>query len=150
MCSFEKSSETGETIYFCFCKSDLGKVIESARASLKFTYMKRILLLAFASLLLSSTNMVAQSDRMQHPISSARIVGVDGKAELVFDEALSDAFTVSVFDLTGKVMFTLRHDTTDEACESVELPVENLRKGIYMVQVIGGDGKTKTLKLQRN
>jgi methionine-rich copper-binding protein CopC len=111
--------------------------------------MKRILLLTFATLLFSSLTVLAQ-DRVQHPVSSARIVGVDGKTELLFDEAIHDSFTVSVLDLTGKSMFMLKHNANDEACESVPLPVENLRKGIYMVQVIGADGKTKTLKLQRN
>jgi hypothetical protein len=32
----------------------------------------------------------------------------------------------------------------------MELPLENLKKGIYMVLITGESGKTKTLKVQRN
>lgn len=111
--------------------------------------MKRILLLTFASLLIICHTAVAQ-DRVTHPISTAHITGLDGKSELVFDEAISDSFTVTVLDLTGKSVFTQFHKGSEEGCTAVEIPTENLRKGIYMVQVISEDGKTKTLKLQRN
>lgn len=112
--------------------------------------MKRLLLFTFfIAFIAAASPMAAQSDRMSHPVATARIVGVDGKAELTFDEALTQAFTVNVLDLTGKLLYTLRHDNS-EACISVDLPVENLRKGIYMVQISSADGKTKTLKLQRN
>lgn len=111
--------------------------------------MKRILLLTFVTLLMFSVPAVAQ-ERTQHPISTARIAGVDGKAELVFDDPYSDSFTITVLDLTGKVMYAQLHAASEDGCLSIQIPVENLRKGIYMVQVIGGDGKTKTLKLQRN
>lgn len=111
--------------------------------------MKKVLLLLIATLLLVNAQMSAQ-DRMQHPISTARITGVDGRAELVFDEAITFGFSVRVLDLTGKVMFSQQHMASEEGCASMEIPLENLRKGIYMVQVIGNDGKTKTLKLQRN
>ena len=111
--------------------------------------MKRIILLTVATLLINKLTVCAQ-DRTPHPISTAHILGLDGKVELVFDEVLTEAFTVTVLDITGKTMFILRHTINDEACESVEIPMENLRKGIYMVQIIGADGKTKTLKLQRN
>jgi methionine-rich copper-binding protein CopC len=86
----------------------------------------------------------------QHPISSARILGMDGRVELVFDEPMEDAFTISVMDLTGKAIFTQTHQQSAEPCQFVEIPVENLKRGIYMVRIIGDDGKTKTLKLQRN
>ena len=109
--------------------------------------MKRLLLITFATLLLFGLSASAQTT---HPISTAHIVGLDGKAELIFDEAITENFTVEVLDLTGKVMFTLKHNCQAEPCESVELPVESLRKGIYMVQVVSAGGKTKTLKLQRN
>ena len=89
-------------------------------------------------------------ERMQHPVSSARIVGMDGRVELVFDEPMTDAFTISVLDLTGKAIFTQTHQHSSEPCQFVEIPLENLKRGIYMVRVIGEDGKTKTLKLQRN
>jgi hypothetical protein len=53
-------------------------------------------------------------------------------------------------DLTGKAIFTQTHQHSAEPCQFVEIPVENLKRGIYMVRIIGDDGKTKTLKLQRN
>jgi methionine-rich copper-binding protein CopC len=111
--------------------------------------MKRNLLLIIATLLITGFSLSAQ-DRVSHPVSTARIAGVDGRTELVFEDAITDAFTVNILDLTGKIVFTQRHAYTAEGCGSVELPVENLRKGIYMVQVMSADGKTKTLKLQRN
>ncbi|MFN0031401.1 MAG: T9SS type A sorting domain-containing protein [Flavobacteriales bacterium] len=85
-----------------------------------------------------------------NPVASARIVGTDGKAELVFEEALTENFTVEVIDLTGESMFMLKLNCEKEPCSSVVLPIESLRKGIYMVQVVSAGGKTKTLKLQRN
>ena len=113
----------------------------------KIETMKKIVLITFATLLLSSLSAIAQTT---NPVSTARIVGMDGRAELVFDEPITEGFTVEVRDLTGKVMFSARHLAEDEPCESVELAVESLRKGIYMVQVVSSSGKTKTLKLQRN
>ncbi len=111
--------------------------------------MKRNLLITFTALLCFSFATVAQ-DRATHPVSTAHISGVDGKTELVFEEEMNDSFTISVVDLTGKIIFTQQHPSSENGCTAIELPVENLRKGIYMVQVIGGDGKTKTLKLQHN
>jgi methionine-rich copper-binding protein CopC len=111
--------------------------------------MKRFFTLLVLFFLIAGSSAVAQ-DRMQHPVSSARIVGMDGRVELVFDEPMVDAFTISVLDLTGKAIFTQTHQHSSEPCQFVEIPLENLKRGIYMVRVIGEDGKTKTLKLQRN
>lgn len=112
--------------------------------------MKRLLLFTFFIAILSAgSTLSAQSDRLTHPVNTAKIVGVDGKAELMFDEALTQSFTVNVLDLTGKLLYSLKHDNS-EPCISVALPVENLRRGIYMVQISSADGKMKTLKLQRN
>jgi methionine-rich copper-binding protein CopC len=111
--------------------------------------MKRNLLLIIATLLISGFTLSAQ-DRVTHPVSTARIVGMDGRTELVFEEAITESFTINILDLTGKTVFSQRHQVTSDGCQGVELPVENLRKGIYMVQVMSADGKTKTLKLQRN
>ena len=86
----------------------------------------------------------------KNPISTARLVATDGRSELIFDEPVNENFTVDVRDLTGKLMFTLRSDMKEEGCQSVVLPIESLRRGIYMVQIIGVGGKMKTLKLQRN
>jgi methionine-rich copper-binding protein CopC len=110
--------------------------------------MKRIATLIVLTFLIASFDASAQGG--VHPISSARIVGMDGRIELVFDEPISEAFTISVMDLTGKSIFTQTHQHSAEACQFVEIPVENLKRGIYMVRVMSEDGKTKTLKLQRN
>ena len=107
--------------------------------------MTRILLISFFAFFFCSVNADAQ-----HPISSAHIIGMDGKTELLFDDPITDSFSINVLDLTGKSMFTQYHQASEDGCTSVEIPVENLRKGIYMVQVMNTDGKTKTLKLQRN
>jgi hypothetical protein len=111
--------------------------------------MKKIFTLLVCLILIAGLQASAQGG-MQHPISSVRIVGMDGRIELVFDEPMTEAFTISVMDLTGKSIFTQTHQNSTEPCQFVEIPVENLRRGIYMVRVAGQDGKTKTLKLQRN
>ncbi len=111
--------------------------------------MKRIFTLIACLILIAGSKASAQSS-MQHPISSVRIVGMDGRIELVFDEPMTEAFTISVMDLTGKSIFTQTHHNSNEPCQFVEIPIENLRRGIYMVRVASQDGKTKTLKLQRN
>ena len=111
--------------------------------------MKRIFTLLVLTFLMFGSTASAQSSA-QHPISSARILGMDGRVELVFDEPMEDAFTISVMDLTGKAIFTQTHQHSAEPCQFVEIPVENLKRGNYMVRIIGDDGKTKTLKLQRN
>ena len=111
--------------------------------------MKRIFTLVVCLILIAGSQASAQSG-MQHPISSVRIVGMDGRIELVFDEPMTEAFTISVMDLTGKSIFTQTHQNSTEPCQFIEIPIENLRRGIYLVRVAGQDGKTKTLKLQRN
>ena len=111
--------------------------------------MKRIFTLLVLTFLMFGSTASTQNSA-QHPISSARILGMDGRVELVFDEPMEDAFTISVMDLTGKAIFTQTHQHSAEPCQFVEIPVENLKRGIYMVRIIGDDGKTKTLKLQRN
>lgn len=111
--------------------------------------MKRLLLLFVLLLMLASTQMHAQSiDR--HPISTASIEFIDGRSEILFEEGVYENFTVQVRDLTGKMIYALQNDRSLSVCNSVELPVENLKKGIYMVLITGDSGKTKTLKLQRN
>ncbi len=110
--------------------------------------MKRRILYLFLMGILACPVM-AQAERLSHPITSAKIVGVDGKAELMFDEVMSQSFTVNILDLTGKLLYNLRYDNS-EPCFSIDLPIENLRRGIYMVQVTSADGKMKTLKLQKN
>ena len=111
--------------------------------------MKRFFTLLVCFILIAGSQASAQNG-VQHPISSVRIVGMDGRVELVFDEPMNDSFTISVMDLTGKAIFTQTHQHSAEPCQFVEIPVENLKRGIYMVRVMGEDGKTKTLKLHRN
>jgi methionine-rich copper-binding protein CopC len=111
--------------------------------------MKKFYSMLLFVLVLGCTSAIAQ-ERTQHPISSAHIVGMDGRVELVFDEPITESFTLSVMDLTGKTIFTQTHQSSDEGCQFLEVPVENLKRGIYMVRITGVDGKTKTLKLQRN
>lgn len=111
--------------------------------------MKRFFTLLVCLILIAGSTASAQNSA-QHPISSARIVGMDGRIELVFEEPMEDAFTISVMDLTGKAIFTQTHQHSAEPCQFVEIPVEHLKRGIYMVRIVGDDGKTKTLKLQRN
>ena len=111
--------------------------------------MNKLYTLLIMILFLNCANAVGQ-DRAQHPVSSAHIVGMDGRVELVFDESMTDSFTLSVMDLTGKAIFTQTHQASNEGCQFVEIPTENLKRGIYMVRIAGADGKTKTLKLQRN
>jgi methionine-rich copper-binding protein CopC len=108
--------------------------------------MKRSLLLMIAILTISIAGISQQSN----PMSSAHIVGLDGKAELTFDETITENFTIDIIDLTGTIMATVKINAEKDPCDSVQLPIENLRKGIYMVQVVSASGKTKTLKLQRN
>lgn len=108
--------------------------------------MKRNLLLMIALCTLSFAGIAQQAN----PLSSAHIVGLDGKAELAFDETISENFTIDIIDLTGTIMATVKISAEKDPCDSVLLPIENLRKGIYMVQVVSSSGKTKTLKLQRN
>jgi len=115
----------------------------------KLFRMKKIFTLAAILVLFIGLNANAQHSS-QHPITTARIAGVDGRVELIFEEPVSDAFTISIMDLTGKIIFTQSHQSTTEPCQYTEIPVENLKRGIYMVRVTGSDGKTKTLKLQRN
>ncbi|MFM7725794.1 MAG: hypothetical protein ACKO7B_03770 [Flavobacteriales bacterium] len=109
---------------------------------------KTFTLLAFFILLCGG--IASAQNNAQHPITSAKIAGVDGRVELVFDEPVSDAFTICVMDLTGKVIFSQSHPSAADPCQFVEIPVENLKRGIYMVRVTAVDGKTKNLKLQRN
>jgi methionine-rich copper-binding protein CopC len=111
--------------------------------------MKKLYAMLMLGFVLSCSAALAQ-ERAQHPISSAHIVGMDGRVELVFDESMTESFTLSVMDLTGKAIFTQTHQSSDEGCQFVEIPVEHLKRGIYLVRVTGVDGKTKTLKLQRN
>jgi len=109
--------------------------------------MKKLLLIfTFFSFIVGA---VAQATD-KNPIATARLTGADGRTELTFDEPMTENFTVDVRDLTGKLMFSLKSDLKEDGCQSVVLPIESLRRGIYMVQLVGAGGKIKTLKLQRN
>lgn len=86
----------------------------------------------------------------QHPVNTAHIVSMDGKLELVFDLPVKTAFRLEILDLTGTPIHSQKVSPSSDGCEAIDLPTENLRKGIYFVQVISDDGKSKSLKLQRN
>ena len=86
----------------------------------------------------------------QHPVNTAHIVSQDGKLELVFDQPVKTGFRLEILDLTGTPIHSQKIASTLDGCEAIVLPTENLRKGIYFVQVISDDGKSKSLKLQRN
>ena len=110
--------------------------------------MKRFVLLCVITLWASQATVQAQSER--HPISTASIVLSEGRTEISFDEIVLEPFSVELRDLTGKSVYVLRSDRNVTAYVHMELPLENLKKGIYMVLITGESGKTKTLKVQRN
>jgi hypothetical protein len=111
--------------------------------------MKKFLLVFVSLLGFGFARMLAQNTE-RHPISTASIASNDGKIELFFDEPVTEHFTVEVRDLTGKTVYVLHSELHNGGCQNLDLPAENLRKGIYMVLITGVSGKTKTLKLQRN
>jgi hypothetical protein len=109
--------------------------------------MKRFVLV-FTMIALMSADILAQSER--HPISTASLIFQEGRSEITFDEQVCESFIVEVRDLTGKTVFVLQSDPEMSCHTDVELPIANLKRGIYMVLITGASGKTKTLKLQRN
>lgn len=111
--------------------------------------MKKFVLVFLASCFWTIAALQAQSNE-RHPISTASIASNDGKIEVFFDEPVTEHFTVEVRDLTGKTVYVLHSELHNGGCQNLDLPAENLRKGIYMVLITGVSGKTKTLKLQRN
>jgi methionine-rich copper-binding protein CopC len=125
-----------------------GKIVVVRDESQKRSKMKRFVLLCVITLWASQATVQAQSER--HPISTASIVLSEGRTEISFDEIVSEPFSVELRDLTGKSVYVLRSDRNVAAYSNMELPLENLKKGIYMVLITGESGKTKTLKLQRN
>ncbi len=110
--------------------------------------MRKFLLLITAALLFN-VSALAQSS---NPIATASISPnpVESKAVLTFDEPVFEELNVVVKDLTGKVLYNFKPDTHGEECTAIRLDMlENLRRGIYIVQVTGASGKIKTLKFQK-
>jgi len=110
--------------------------------------MRKILLLITAALLFNVMGF-AQSG---NPIGTASISPnpVESKAALTFEEPVLEDINVVVKDLTGKVLYNFKPDTHGEECTSVRMDMlENLRRGIYIIQVTGTSGKVKTLKFQK-
>lgn len=95
-----------------------------------------------------ASSSVAQSS---HPLSTASLSPnpAEGKTNLTFEEPINEAFTVVIKDLTGKTMFSVRPEFHGDACSSVPLDVEALRRGIYICQITSQSGKVKTLKFQK-
>ncbi|MDZ4752421.1 MAG: T9SS type A sorting domain-containing protein [Flavobacteriales bacterium] len=109
--------------------------------------MKRLILLIVVTIGLGLTSF----SQTTSPISTAFLTPnpVEGKAELMFDEPVLENLTVVVKDLTGKVVAEFKTDMPGTECKKIDLNLESLRRGIYICQIIGSSGKTKTLRLQK-
>jgi hypothetical protein len=110
--------------------------------------MKRILL-SLICVLGMALGAMAQSG---HPINSAYITPnpVDSRAELMFEEPVTETIHVVVKDLTGKTMLDFHPDTPGMECRRIELDLDFLKRGIYVLQIMGSSGKTKTLRFQKS
>jgi hypothetical protein len=75
---------------------------------------------------------------------------IEDRADLMFDQPLTESITITVKDLTGKTVYLLNPDTSGEQCSQVTLDFESLRRGIYIVQIVSQSGKIKTIKFQKN
>ncbi|MEZ4798542.1 MAG: T9SS type A sorting domain-containing protein [Flavobacteriales bacterium] len=110
--------------------------------------MKKLLLLFFSTLML--VNLAdAQSN---NPILTGSIHPnpVEDKAILQFDEPVYEPITVTIKDLTGKLLYKFNPDTQGEACTAINLDMlTSLRRGIYILQVSSQSGKIKTMKFQK-
>jgi hypothetical protein len=86
-----------------------------------------------------------------HPVSTAFLTPnpVEGRAELMFDEPVMEDLHVVVKDLTGKVVLDIKTDMPGNECRKIDLNMESLRRGIYICQIVGSSGKTKTLRFQK-
>jgi hypothetical protein len=109
--------------------------------------MKKCILLLSGLLLAGS--MLAQSGS---GVSSASIVPnpVESKAQVVFSEPVSENVTVWIKDLTGNTVYRMTFDGRNAVSSPVLLNLESLRKGLYICQVIGENGRIKTLKFQKS
>ncbi|MBL7943776.1 MAG: T9SS type A sorting domain-containing protein [Flavobacteriales bacterium] len=88
----------------------------------------------------------------QHPLSTAYITPnpVDDKAIVAFEQPLHESVLIVVKDLTGKVMYTHQTDSGSDSINEVRINLEELSRGIYILQVSVAEGKIKTLKFQKN
>lgn len=86
-----------------------------------------------------------------HPISTAFITPntLEGTAELMFEEPVNEEFTIVIKDLTGHTVLTSKPESPVQECVQVSLNIENLKKGIYICQITGVNGKVKTLKFHK-
>ena len=108
--------------------------------------MKKILLAIITGLVVS-TSAVAQF----HPISTAYISpnAEDNKTVIMFEEPVMESMTIVVKDLTGKTVMSFVPEIPGEECTEIQLDVNDLKRGIYICQITGADGKVKTLKFQK-
>lgn len=107
--------------------------------------MKKLLLFLFAAAL---TTVV----RSQHPVTTAWITPnpVDNAAVIAFEQPVEERITVVVKDLTGKIIYAMQTDAGAEAVSRIHMNLEELARGIYILQVSASGGKVKTLKFQKN
>lgn len=75
---------------------------------------------------------------------------VEDRADLLFDQPLTESISITVKDLTGKTVYMLNPDVSGEQCTRVSLDIESLRRGIYIVQIVSQSGRIKTIKFQKN
>jgi hypothetical protein len=110
--------------------------------------MRKTILLVFIFAAFAVVNGVGQQ---VHPISTASITPnvSEGKAELMFEEPVTEQLTVVIKDLTGHVMLTVKSDMPGESCTMITLDIETLKNGIYICQITGSSGKIKTLKFHK-
>ncbi len=87
-----------------------------------------------------------------NPVGSSTIMPnpVEDKAEVVFEEPVTEGLTIVIKDLTGKLVYSIRPEISGGGCTSVPLEIESLKRGIYILQVSSQSGKVKTLKFQKN
>ncbi len=107
--------------------------------------MKKLLLSLFAAALTTAV-------WSQHPVTTAWITPnpVDNAAVIAFEQPVEERITVVVKDLTGKIMYTTQTDAGAEGVSRIHMNLEELARGIYILQVSASGGKMKTLKFQKN
>lgn len=95
---------------------------------------------------------LAGYSQSNHPMNTAFVSPnpVESKAAILFEQPINEEVMVVIKDLTGKILYQFKPDTRGEECRQINLDmVENLRRGVYIVQLTSNSGKIKTLKIQK-
>lgn len=74
---------------------------------------------------------------------------VTDAAELVFSESPSEPYSVVIKDLTGK---TIQHISIQEnqiGLQHIRLDLSAIPEGVYLCQIAGTSGRTRTLRFQK-